>query len=107
MKFVVDAQLPPRLAKWLKARGHDADHVEEIGLGEAPDRWIAAHAERCGAILVSKDEDSVVPRKPDRFAFLWLRIGNATNRVLIAWLEPRWPEIERLLSTGERLIERD
>lgn len=24
---------------------------------------------------------------------------------LFAWLEPRWPEIERLLRDGERLIE--
>ena len=36
---------------------------------------------------------------------IWLRIGNCTNRVLFAWLEPRWPRILQLLNDGQRLIE--
>lgn len=56
-------------------------------------------------MLVSKDEDFVTLRLPDRFAFLWLRCGNAKNRVLIAWLGARWPQIEVMLESGERFIE--
>jgi predicted nuclease of predicted toxin-antitoxin system len=105
MKFLVDAQLPPALCRWLKARGHEAMHVANIGLGGAPDVEIAARAEADGAILVSKDEDFLLLRLPDRFAFVWLRCGNSTNKALSAWLEARWKEIEAMLSSGERLIE--
>jgi predicted nuclease of predicted toxin-antitoxin system len=64
MRFLVDAQLPPALARWLGEHGHSA----------AP-------------------------------AVVWLRIGNCTNRVLFAWLEPLLPEIARQLESGQRLVE--
>lgn len=44
-------------------------------------------------------------RLPDRFPLLWLRCGNSTRKVLLAWLEMRWPEIERLLDADEQVIE--
>lgn len=105
MNFLIDAQLPPGLCTWLAARGHGAIHVREIGLSDAADTAIVAHAVAAELILVSKDEDFLTLRLPDRFALLWLRCGNATNRALQSWLEPRWPEIERLLAAGERMIE--
>lgn len=105
MKFLVDAQLPPALCRWLRDHGHDAVHVSDIGMIAAGDAAIAARAEADDAVLVSKDEDFVVLRLPDRFALLWLRCGNATNRALVAWLEPRWGRIEQLLVSGERLVE--
>lgn len=101
MKFLIDAQLPPALTGWLSTRGYAADHVATLGMVAASDRAIAALAETNGYVLVSKDEDFLLLRLPDRFGLLWLRIGNATNRALAAWLEPRWPEIERLLISGE------
>jgi predicted nuclease of predicted toxin-antitoxin system len=105
MKFLIDAQLPPALCGWLRERGHEAVHVSEIGMIAASDVEIAARAEADGAVLVSKDEDFVTLRLPDRFAFLWLRCGNASNRALVAWLEPRWVQVEALLSSGERFVE--
>lgn len=105
MRLLVDAQLPPALCQWLCERGHEAVHVADIGLQGARDGEIAARAEADGAVLISKDEDFILLRMPDRFPFLWLRCGNATNRALIAWLEPRWPQIEALLSAGERFVE--
>ena len=105
MIFLIDAQLPPALCGWLRDRGHQAMHVAEIGLLAASDREIAARAEAGGAVLVSKDEDFVVLRLPDRFALLWLRCGNASNTALRVWLEPRWTEIDRLLMDGERFVE--
>lgn len=77
----------------------------ELGLVDASDAVIAAHAESSGAVLVSKDEDFVTLRLPDRFVFLWLRCGNATNRALVGWLEARWGRIEVLLEGGERFVE--
>lgn len=105
MNFLVDAQLPPALCGWLSDRGHDARHVVDVLAGAAPDRDLADHAERFGLILLSKDEDFLRLRLPDRFALVWVRCGNTTNRALFAWLERRWPEIERLLLAGERFIE--
>lgn len=105
MTFLVDAQLPPALCRWLETRGAQAVHVSEIGLGAASDAAIAAHAAAESMALISKDEDFVVLRLPDRFALIWLRCGNATNRALTLWLEPRWTEISALLGRGERFVE--
>ena len=105
MKFLIDAQIPPRLCRWLEERGHEAKHVHDSGLGAAPDAEIAAHAEAEGAVLVSKDEDFLILRQPDRFTFLWLRCGNTTNAALGVWLDQRWDRVEELLGAGERLIE--
>jgi predicted nuclease of predicted toxin-antitoxin system len=105
MNFLIDAQLPPALCSWLRERGHDAIHVFAIGLTAATDIEIAERAEADGSVLVSKDEDFITLRLPDRFAFLWLRCGNATNRALSIWLEPRWHQIEALLARGERFVE--
>lgn len=105
MNFLIDAQLPPALCNWMRERGHAADHVFGLGLTAASDEEIAARAEADGSILVSKDEDFVTLRLPDRFAFVWLRCGNATNRALTAWLAPRWVEIEQWLDRGERFVE--
>lgn len=105
MKFLVDAQLPPALCRWLAARGHEAVHVSEIGLLAATDVEIAERAIAGAAILISKDEDFLTLRLPDRFGLLWLRCGNATNRPLTVWLEARWERVEELLTAGERVIE--
>jgi predicted nuclease of predicted toxin-antitoxin system len=36
-RFLVDAQLPPELARRLSRLGYQADHVNRIGLGAAGD----------------------------------------------------------------------
>ena len=105
MKFIVDAQLPPGLCIWLNDRAHEAVHVFDIGLGAATDVVIAERAVIENAFIISKDEDFLVLRLPDRFGLIWLRIGNATTRNLVGWLEARWSQVETLLAVGERLIE--
>ncbi len=105
MKFLIDAQLPPALTVWLADKGHDAVHVATIGLIAAGDADIAEWAITENRIVISKDEDFVQIRWPDRFALLWLRCGNASNRALTLWLDPRWPEIEACFTRGERFVE--
>lgn len=104
MNFLVDAQLPPGLCRWLEARGHQAVHVTARE-GALADETIALWAESEGLILVSKDEDFLTVRLPDRFALLRLRCGNTTNRALAAWLGERWEQTEALLLSAERVIE--
>ncbi|MFM9977313.1 MAG: DUF5615 family PIN-like protein [Sphingomonadaceae bacterium] len=105
MKFLVDAQLPPFLCDWLAARGHKAHHVFDRGLRSAQDADIAALAEADQCCRITKDDDFLRLRLPDRFSLIWMRCGNATNPALEVWLAQRWPEVERLLNAGERMIE--
>jgi predicted nuclease of predicted toxin-antitoxin system len=107
MRFLVDAQLPPALARLLASHGHEAEHVEDIGLREADDSPIWRYALENGAILVTKDEDF-----PHRLrqggpapVVLWLRIGNTSRRALLRWFEPLLPQIESLVGQGERFLE--
>ena len=49
IRFLIDAQLPPGLARRLAARGFEAEHVNRIGLGHHSDLDIWRHADRTGA----------------------------------------------------------
>ena len=107
MTFLVDGQLPPALADWLIKQGHSAEHVYDINLRDADDIVIWNYALSGGAIIVTKDEDFAerTARTTSGPVIVWLRIGNATNRVLLQWLTPRWAEITAHLEAGDRLIE--
>jgi len=107
MKFLVDAQLPPALALWLTAAGYQAGHVDQFGMRHADDGTIWAYALRNGCILITKDEDFARRSAQSKQApvIVWLRMGNATNRVLLAWFGPKLPGVISLLAEGHRLIE--
>jgi len=107
VKFIVDAQLPPKLADWLRDHGHDAVAVRQIGLREAEDRAIWAYAVQEGAIIVTKDEDfaRLAATHATGPALIWVRMGNVVNRVLLARFEEAWPEICGHLAAGTRIVE--
>ena len=107
MKFLIDAQLPPALARWLGDAGHDAVHVHDVGLLAAGDNVIWMRALESGAIVVTKDEDFATraTRTDNGPVVLWLRIGNTSNRSLRAWFDARLPGIVRLVEQGHRLVE--
>jgi predicted nuclease of predicted toxin-antitoxin system len=107
VKFLIDAQLPPALARWLQEAGHEAVHVEDLGLRNADDGTIWATAQRTGAIIVTKDEDFAArsARTPDAPIIVWLRVGNTTNAALKSWFAARLPGIVQLLEQGNRLVE--
>lgn len=96
MKFVVDAQLPPRLAKHLVSLGHDAVHVASLPGGESqPDPDIAAYADAEGRVVVTKDADfrhsHAVAKTPQQL--LIVATGNIRNDELLALFEQRLAEI--------------
>ena len=107
MNFLVDAQLPPGLVRWLADQGHSAQHVNDVGLTSAEDFVIWNYALGVDAIIVTKDEDFAErnARTAVGPVIVWLRIGNATNRALFEWLEPRWSSVVQLLTDDNRLIE--
>ena len=106
MRFLVDAQLPPALARQLEALGHRAEHVADCGLADAPDDAIRNYAADAGAIIVTKDEDFAVRRllQPGP-SVVWLRLGNSRRRALLARVEAELPAIVLALDRGETLVE--
>ena len=78
-----------------------------MGLREADDAVLWEHARARGGILISKDEDFVdrwlLSNKP--VPLIWIRKGNCSNRALVSWLEPLWPDVVKRLEQGEQLIE--
>lgn len=60
MKFLIDNQLPKALAEHLSRRGHDCQHVLDVGLANASDIAIGRYAEAQERILITKDEDFLI-----------------------------------------------
>lgn len=107
MRILVDAQLPPALAVWLRERGHEAQAVREVGLREAGDGAIWAYALQANAVILTKDEDFALRSQQTSGGpvVVWLRVGNASNQELRKWLEPRMEGIVQLTDQGSRLVE--
>jgi len=109
MRFLVDAQLPPGLARWLVGQGHTAEHVFDLGLGCANDRTVWARAITDQAVIITKDEDFVVLQaiEPAGPAIVWVRFGNTSRKDVIARFDAALPDVIDGLQRGERLIELD
>ena len=102
MKFLVDENLPPRLAAWLSARGHDAVHVRNASLLGANDGAVTTFAKREGRIVVTQDADFDPP--PSGLKVLRLGLGNAPAATLLVWLEPRLESAIAQLESGAPLV---
>lgn len=107
MRFLIDGQLPPALAVRLNALGHEAEHIYDLGFGDAGDDAIWRYACRNRRIIITKDEDFAAMANRDKAetAVLWIRLGNTTNRALWSALRPLVPEIISAFESGERLVE--
>ena len=106
IRFLIDAQLPPGLAQRLAASGHEAEHVNRVGLGGRRDSDIWRHAVRTGAVLITKDDDFVtLANEETNGQIVWIRLGNISNSALWRALDPLLDEIIQALNAGERNVE--
>lgn len=84
--FLVDAQLPARLAQALRGWGFDAIHTSELAAGNrTPDREIRLLSGQQQRIVVTKDADFVdsflLVRQPHKL--LLVSTGNISNNDLL------------------------
>lgn len=107
MRFLIDAQLPPALARYLESIGHEAVHVADIGARHAQDSWIWSKAIGEGWVLVTKDEDFILRAALTRDAptLIWIRFGNTSRRELLRRIEPMVGLWVSRIEEGEHLLE--
>lgn len=102
MKFLIDAQLPRRLARWLQAEGHEAVHTTDLPegnrTGDATINELSMLEQR---VLITKDEDFVVTfllrRQP--YKLLLVSTGNTGNQELERLLQDNLEPIVRAFET--------
>src|SRR5579863_2769951 len=99
MRFLVDAQLPPALARWLAERGHSAEHVIDHKMESASDTAIWNFALQTSAAIITKDEDFAQRKALGETgpAVIWIRLPNVRRKALLAWFESVLPDVLQAL----------
>ena len=104
MNFLIDAQLPRRLAHWLETEGHDAIHTLDLPAGNrTEDAQVNFLSMREQRVVVTKDMDFVdtflLHRTP--YKLLLVATGNIGNPELIRILEGNLDDIVQALETSD------
>jgi predicted nuclease of predicted toxin-antitoxin system len=99
MKFLVDAQLPVRLARLLQTAGYDAIHTKDLPQQNATtDTEINAISIQESRVVISKDTDFLnsflIRQQP--YKLLQLTTGNITNAELEALFFNNLPQLVEL-----------
>lgn len=108
MNFLVDAQLPIALARWLSSKGLEARHVFDLGLYHAPEAEIWHRAKEEALIIVTKDDDfRLLADRLERIPpqVVWVRLGNCRKQALLTAFESVLPQLRAALESGERIVE--
>jgi predicted nuclease of predicted toxin-antitoxin system len=104
LKFLVDAQLPHRLALWLQQRGHDVIHTLDLTQkNRTPDPLLLARANQDDRALVTKDTDFEITYElgqgPPKL--LLVTTGNIHNNELLQLFVRHEEALFRLLAQHE------
>lgn len=90
MRFLLDAQLPVRLARALRSAGHDVLHTSDLPRGNAStDDEVCEVADEQERVVVTKDRDfrdSHLLRRTPRWLLI-VSTGNLSNTALLALFE--------------------
>ena len=107
MKFLIDAQLPPVLARVMKREGYEVVHVVELEMLTADDIDIKAYALENDYVIISKDEDfATYAMDPENeVKVIWIRTGNCKNKTLISAVIRNLEAAQELIESGSKLVE--
>jgi predicted nuclease of predicted toxin-antitoxin system len=108
MTIWVDAQVSPRIARWLSNTfGVQALPVRDLQLREAEDETIFFAARSAFAVVMTKDIDFVrlLEQHGPPPKVIWLTCGNTSEAELRRILTAHFPEVIRLLDAGDALVE--
>lgn len=86
MKFLIDAQLPRKLSKYLQNKGFDCIHTLDLPKGnKTQDSEINAILLAQSRIVISKDSDfyNSYIQKVEPYKLIYLTIGNISSEKLI------------------------
>jgi predicted nuclease of predicted toxin-antitoxin system len=103
MKFIVDAQLPKSLARFLKEQGFDTLHTLDLPLKNATgDNYINQLSIQEQRIVISKDSDffDTFMAKQEPYKLLYLTVGNMRNNQLISLFANNLAMIIKELQNG-------
>jgi predicted nuclease of predicted toxin-antitoxin system len=108
MTIWVDAQLSPRIARWIAANfSLTAQPLREIGLRDAEDEVIFAAARAADVVVLTKDSDFIrlLEQHGSPPKVLWLTCGNTSDAALQLILGRHLSSALSLLDGGEDLVE--
>lgn len=99
MKFLVDAQLPVRLARVLQSIGYDTIHTKDLPLQNATqDTEIITLSVQESRIFITKDRDFfdsfIIRQEP--YKLLLVTTGNITNNELVELFVKNLPQLAQL-----------
>lgn len=107
MKFIVDTQLPPRLATYLEERGHDCIHTTHFEEGQLlGDEEIILIAQKEERAVITKDSDFsdyfMLRGAPPKI--LLIEFGNIGNRELIRLFDLHFEEVIAAFDEGSNMV---
>lgn len=103
MRFIVDAQLPKRLAYWIEDQGHDAIHTLDLpSQNLTEDGIIIRLSIEQKRVVISKDSDFyenyILKGEPHKL--LMVSTGNIVNKSLIELFQNNLIKICELLESN-------
>jgi predicted nuclease of predicted toxin-antitoxin system len=107
VKFIVDAQLPRRLAYFLADQGYDAVHTLDLPSGNRTDDndiiEIAINEQR---VIITKDQDFAdsFALRQHSWQLLLVRTGNISNSELLELFERSLPQIVATFAQSDFFI---
>lgn len=110
MRFLVDMNIAPGVAEWLRASGHDAAHVREQGLASAPDPDLFSMAAREDRIVVTFDlgfGEIIAASGERRVSVVLFRTRSVRKAYLIERLRQVLPAAEETLAGGAVVVVED
>jgi predicted nuclease of predicted toxin-antitoxin system len=110
MRYLVDNGLSPRFADFLRAAGHDATHVRDLGLSTADDTIIFDRAAADNRIIIAQDTDFgtiLALRQATKPSVILFRCQAKSTETLISLLITNLSAIEADSEAGAVIVIED